>query len=232
MLAGSVLIVYHLGAVVVNAMAAPSGPWPMMEGADMAIPPQLAAMAHEKLALPYLRAIKQTHNYHFRTNRVGNPEAFLEIQLQEKDGSPGKTLRFPDPKAPSAVRQRQASLVRWFIDDQPVQPKDGESVRAPGAKVPEITIWEQVPNDRKLNLTKIPEHEARDYMKTGPLFKPTPWSLLVLRSLTRHLVITHDADSADIVRHSKEPIPPRILTERENPPDMEVLLSNYGRMSK
>ena len=44
-------------AVVVNAMAAPSGPWPAMEGADMAIPPQLAAMAHDGFA----RAIVPSH---------------------------------------------------------------------------------------------------------------------------------------------------------------------------
>lgn len=231
LLAGSAFLVYHLSAVLLNALAAPSGPWPAMEGADMAMPPQGIALAHDRATLPYLRAIKQTHNFHFRSNRVGNPDAYLEFRLQEKDGSFGKTLRFPDPKAPYPIRQRQAALTRWVTDDQPVQPPE-EKVAAPGTKVPEITIWEPVQNERRLNFAKIPAHEVRDYMRNGPLFRPSPWSLVVLRSMTRHLCKAYDADAAEVVRYSREPIPPTVLNERETPPEMEVLQSNYGRLTK
>src|SRR5262249_62173001 len=54
LVAGRLLIGYHPGAVALNVLSAPSGPWPAMEGADMALPPQLAASAHAQLPLPYL----------------------------------------------------------------------------------------------------------------------------------------------------------------------------------
>lgn len=229
-LPASLLIAYHLGSVLLNVLAAPSGPWPNMEGPEMAAPPQLAAWPHQEGALPYLRAIKQTHNYHFRSNRGGQPDAYLQIQLYDKDGVLSKTLRFPDPKASSALQQRQAMVCRWFTDDQPVQPNMGEQIPAPNAKIPEISIWESVQGDpRKLALTRIPENEVP---RDRQVFRPSSWSLIVLRSLARHWCRQYEAHSAEITRHSREAIPPRILSERENPPEMEELQSNYGRLPR
>jgi hypothetical protein len=227
---GSLLIIYHLGCVALNAMAATSGPWPGMEGPDMNPPPQAVGRAHEAAALPYLKAIKQTHNYHFRTNRVGMPEAYLTIELFDKAGAPVKSLRFPDPKAPAAVQQRQAALVRWVIDDQPVQPKMTEGVAAPGQLAPTITVWDNPQGEqRRLVLTQIAENEVK---RDRPTYRPTPWSLLVVRSLVRHLCRVNDADGAEVVRHSREPVSYRILMERDATIDTEELQSSYGRLSK
>jgi hypothetical protein len=227
---GSLLIVYHLGCVALNAMAATSGPWPNMEGAEMAMPPHAVAVAHEKAAMPYLKAIKQTHNYHFRTNRVGMPEAYLTIELLDKNGTSVKSLRFPDPKGPAALQERQAALVRWVVDDQPVQPKMTEGVAAPGGKVPTLTVWDNPQGEqRQLTLTEILENEVK---RDRPTFRPSPWSILVLRSLERHLCRAYGADSAEIVRHSREPVSHRILMEREVMIDTEELKSKYGRLPK
>jgi hypothetical protein len=226
----SLLILFHISSVLLNALAAPSGPWPGMEGADMAMPPQLVALAHEKTALPYLRAVQMTHNYHFRTNRVGQPDAFLEFTLENDAGEVLKTVRFPDPKASASIRRRQASLTRWITDDHPVPLGSTERIPAPGEKIPEIAIWEQVPEQpRKLTLSRIPENEVP---RDRPVFRPTRWSLIVVGAIARNVCREHGARRAEVVRHSRDPIPPRILFERESPPEMEDLQSSYGRLPK
>jgi hypothetical protein len=220
----------HLGAVVVHVVAAPSGPWPAQEGADLAPPPHLAAFVDEPLVQPYLRQIKMTHNYHFPSNRTGGPAAFLEVRLKDKEGEVFKTLRFPEEQASGSVRQRQVLLTRWLTDDQPVQPQRAERIPAPGQKIPEIPIWSPVEDSpRKLTLSWIPENEVP---RDRPVFRPSEWSLLVVRSMMRHLCRTHKADSADVVRRSREPIPPRVLFENEVPAPMEDLQSDYGRLPK
>jgi hypothetical protein len=228
--AGSLLIVFHLGSVLVNALAAPSGPWPAMEGAEMAMPPQLFALAQEKAALPYLRLLQLTHNFHFRTNRGGQPEAFLELALEDEAGEVMQTVRFPDPKAPAVVRRRQASLTRWLTDDQPVPPGSTEKIPAPGERIPEIAIWEPVEDaPRKLTLARVPENEVR---RDRQAFRPTEWSLIVVRAITRNVCREHGAARAEVVRHSREAIPVRVLFEREAPPENEDLQSSYGRLSR
>lgn len=227
---GSLLISYHLLSVGLNVLAAPSGPWPAMEGSDMAMPPQLPAYVHAQVALPYLQMVKLTHNYHFRTNRTGQPEAYLEVKLKDQDGELMKTLRFPDPEAGRAIRSWQEALARWATDDQPIQPSMIEKIPAPNQKIPEIPIWENSVDDmRRLTLTFIPENEVP---RDRPVFRPSQWSLIVVRSLGRYLCRVHGASSCEVFRRSREPIPPRILQERESPPENEDLVSAYGRLPR
>jgi hypothetical protein len=229
-LAGSLLVVFHLGTVVVHAVAAPSGPWPGMEGSEPAPPPQFSVLADEYVAAPYLTRLKMTQNYHFPNNRPSVPGAVLEIRLQDKEGEVIKTIWFPDRDAYAAIRRRQALALRWFIDDRPIQPPQGEKIPAPGGKIPEVATWEDVEGEmRKITLTLVPEIEVK---RNRPVVGPTEWSLVVLRSFVRHLCREHGADSAEVVRMSREPIPPRILFEREVPPLMDKLQSNYGRLSR
>jgi hypothetical protein len=230
LLAGSLFIVYHLGSVTLNALAAPSGPWPAMEGAEMAMPPHLFGLAHEKASLSYLRLLQLTHNFHFRTNRGGQPEAYLELRLEDEAGEVQRTVRFPDPKAPAAVRRRQESLVRWLTDDQPVPPGSTERIPAPGATIPEVAVWQQVEDaQRKLTLARIPENEVP---RDRQVFRPTEWSLIVVRAIARTVCRENGAARAEVVRCSREPIPVRVLFEREAPPETEELQSSYGRLPR
>jgi hypothetical protein len=227
---GSLLIAFHLGSVLIHVVAAPSGPWPSMEGPDMAPPPQVSIQPDQEVAAPYLSRIKMTHNYHFPSNRAGMPGAFLEVQLKDKEGEVFKTVRFPDPQASAAVRRRQALATRWLTEDAPVTPRQGERIPAPNAKVPEVPIWSPVPEEqRKLTLTWVPENETP---RDRPVFRPTEWSMLMVRSLARCLCRQYGAESAEVVRRSREAIPPRILFEQEAPPPMEDLESNFGRLPR
>jgi hypothetical protein len=228
---GSVLILAHFGCVVLNVMAAPSGPWLGMDGPVMGMPPHGVGLANDKAALPYLRAIKQTSTYHFRSNRVGMPEAYLKIRLLDGSGGEVKELRFPDPKAPAEIQRRQASLVRWLTQDEPVQPKMTEGVAAPGMSAPMISVWESPPGmDRKLVLTKILEQDIpRDGRRMD---KPSPWSLVVVRALERHLCREYGADRAEVVRVHRNPITHHVLIERDAPVDTGDVQSEYGRLPK
>jgi hypothetical protein len=229
-LAGSLLIILHLGTVAVHVVAAPSGPWPGMDGSEPAPPPQFSQYADENLAVPYLTRIKLTHNYHYPSNRVSMPGAYLEFRLQDREGEVIKTVRLPDPNASAAVRGRQALAVRWFTDDRPIQPPQGEKIPPPGGKIPDVDTWVQVEDEmRKLKLTPVSEILVD---RTRPVLGPTKWSLLVLESLARHLCRENGADSVEVVRKSREAIPPRILFEREVPPLMDLLESNYGRLPR
>jgi hypothetical protein len=224
------LIVSHLGLVLTHVVAAPSGPWPTQEGPDNAPPPILVETAHDQLALPYLGWLKLTHNYHFPTNRVGQPEARLEVRLLDEDGQAFRTLSLPDPKAPARVRQRQALLASWLTEDQPVAPRQGERIPAPSQKVPTVSVWEPVPNEnRLLHLGRVPENELP---RDRPVFRPSVWSLVLVRSLARHLCRSHGAQHAEITRRSREAIPPRVLFAPEAPPEMEDLQSVYGRLPR
>ncbi|MFO0876746.1 MAG: hypothetical protein U0840_05180 [Gemmataceae bacterium] len=230
MVLGSLAIAYHVGCVGLNVLAAPSGPWPSMEGPDMQGPPQGFAALHEQVASPYLRAIRQTHNAHFRTNRVGMPSAFLVIDLEDANGVVEQTIRFPDPKASGGLRRMQESVCRWIVDDQPLPRDITERIPAPNKKVNEVSFWEQVEGEsRKLNLTRLPENELPTQQN---VMRPSRWSLIVIGSLGRYFTRTQGAKTVTFARHSRDPIPPRVLMERETPPEMDELVSNYGRFPK
>src|SRR4051794_14973852 len=98
-LGGSLLIAVHLGAIVVNALAASSGPWVTAQGPEPGTPPYLPRQIQQTAALPYLSVVRMSHNYHYPSNRVGAPEAYLEFRLFGEDDQVIKTVRLPDLKA-------------------------------------------------------------------------------------------------------------------------------------
>jgi hypothetical protein len=229
-LAGSLFLVFHLGAVTTHVFSAPSGPWPGMEGNEPAPPPQFTALAAENVTMPYLSRLKMTHNYHFTSNRANIPAAVLDIRLLNDQGEVIKTIAFPDPQASSAVRRRQALAMRWFVEDRPIQPAQSEKIPAPGESIEVINTWRAVEGEqRKLRMTGVPVNEID---RGQPVFGPSKWSMVVARSFARYLCRVHGAESAEFVRKSREPVPPRILFEREVPPLMDVMESEYGRLTR
>jgi len=222
----SAAIVLHLGAVLANVLAAPSGPWPPT--GMTATPPQLAHSVNRQVAPHYLAPLKLTPNYHFASNRPGRPGAWFEVRLTDEAGRAVKTVRIPDPAAPPAVRHRQALLALALADDMPVAPPGMEAVAAPGREVPTVLIWDHV-GERELRLRSVPAHLVP---RDRPVFRPSDWSLVLARSYVRHLCREHGAAKGELTRHTREAIPPAVLFEDDVPPDaFGELVSHFGEVT-
>ena len=76
----SVAICWHLGAICVRVLAAPSGPMATPDGAGMFTPPQFAYKLDTTLGGDYLRLIKMTSNYHFPSHQTGMPACYVEVK--------------------------------------------------------------------------------------------------------------------------------------------------------
>jgi hypothetical protein len=223
---GSLAIAFHLLAVTLGVLAAPSGPWPAMDGVNLATPPQFAFSAHA-LVRPYLQLVKMTHNYHFLTNRPGAPGAYFEARLWDAAGQELATVRFPDASANLWVRHRQGLLARALADDQPVMPPQGEVIAPPQQQVPTVPIWDMVEN-RRLTIRRVPEHLIP---RDRPVFSPSEWSLLLARSYGRYLCRAHGAASAEVVRHTRDPIPPAVMfMDNVQAAAFDELISTFGEV--
>jgi hypothetical protein len=225
---GSLAIAFHFLAVVCGALAAPSGPWPTMEGSNLATPPQFA-FSLDYLTRPYLKLVKMTHNYHFATNRPGMPGSYFEARLKDESGRELATIQIPDANANFWVRHRQALLAQGLADDQPVQPPPGEVIAAPNQALPNVPIWDAVEN-RRLKIRTVPEHLIP---RDRPVFRPSDWSLVLARSYGRYLCRAHGAASVEIIRHTQESIPPVVLSlDNVQAGAFDELISNFGEISR
>jgi hypothetical protein len=224
----SLAILFHLGAVIVHVLAAPSGPWPGPDGPNMAGPPSFTQAVDESVVQGYLKPLKLTHNYHFWGNRPSIPGVFLELRLKDAQGELQTTLRFPDPKANSWVRHLQALFAQGLVPDQPIAPPQGEAIPAPHQQVRTVPIWD-IASDQSLRLRRVPEHLIP---RNRPVYGPTEWSVVLVHSYARYLCRTHGAASAEVVRHSRESLSPTVLLAG-NPPPMAFtdLIANYGDLS-
>jgi hypothetical protein len=225
---GSLAILFHLGTVIIHALAAPSGPWPSPDGMSMAGPPSFAQALDEPLVQSYLKPLKLTHNYHFGGNRPIAPGVSLEVRLKDAKGELLTTVRFPDPQANAWVRYQQGLFAQGFVPDQPIVPPAGEAIPAPNQQVRMVPIWD-LAGEQSLHLRRVAEHLIpRDRQVYGP----TQWSLVLVHSYARYLCRTHKAASAEVVRHSRETIPPTALLMGNLPPAAFTdLLANYGDTS-
>lgn len=226
---GSVITAIHFGAVVVGALAAPSGPWPSMGGANLATPPQFAFSLNEIVTPAYLRWLRLTSNYHFPSNRPARPDAYFEVILRDESGQELKKLRFPEEHVNPWVRHRQNLLARALAEDEPVAPQQGEVIAPPNQPVPTFLIWD-IEENRKLRLSETPQHLIP---RDRPVFRPSDWSLLLAKSYARHLCRRHGASTAELIRHTKDPIPPAVLFMTNVRSEFfDELISNFGELPK
>jgi hypothetical protein len=227
---GSAAVAFHLAAVALLALAAPSGPWPTAFGASTTAGPQFARSVSAVTTPYYLGPLKLTHNYHFAGNRPAATAVYVEARLKDAEGRPVRTVRLPDEGANFWVRHREALLAQWLTDDQPVQPRMGEAIPAPNQAVPTVSIWDGGGPGRALSLRAVPEHLVP---RERPVYRPSDWSLLLARSYARHLCRRHGAASAELVRHTREPILPAVLFLPEPPSDaFDELISNFGELPR
>jgi hypothetical protein len=228
-LCASVAIAAHLLALAALVIAAPSGPWPMPFGAGVAMEPPFAQAVSNVTTRNYLIPLRMSHNYHFTSNRPAAPGVFFEVRLKDDNGDTVKVLRFPDETANFWVRHRQNLLAQALADDQPVESPGGEVIAAPHQQMQTVTIWD-MGSDRMLQLRTVPQHLVpRDH----PVFRPSEWSLLLARSYGRYLCRAHGAATAELVRHSREPVLPTVLTTEEPPAGtFDELVSNFGEFPR
>lgn len=228
---GSAAIALHLTAVVVAALAAPSGPWVYPDGSNMAPPPQFAAQLHEA-ATPYLKLVRMTDNYHFATNRPGMAGVYFEVRLKDETGKLLATQTFPDENANFWVRHRQTLLAQWLSLDEPVQPPQGEVIAAPGQQVQTVELWDTgpPPGSRNWKIKKVPQHLVP---RDQPLFKPTEWALVLARSYARYLCRTSGAASAELIRHTRQSIPPSVMSMPQAPAEMfDERTADFGELPR
>jgi hypothetical protein len=242
---GSLAIGIHLFAVGVAVLAAPSGPWPGMEGPTMLGPPQFAQSLLTGKVDPatgkvepqspvsigsYLRWIRMPHHYRYSTNRPGGPDVYFEARLKDANGQPVATLKFPDPDANFWVRHRQTILAHALGDDQPVAPPQSEVIAAPAQEVRKVTIWDGGDGpSRTMTLKAVPEHLIP---RDRPVVRPSEWSVLLTRSYARYLCQAHGAASVEILRHHREAIPPTVLFMEPPAGTFDELVANFGEYTK
>jgi hypothetical protein len=244
--AGSLVIAFHLFTLIILVLAAPSGPWPTEFGPSMALSPTFAQNISDSTTPGYLKPLKMTHNYHFESNRTEYPQVYFEVKLKDEKGKVIETQRIPDPQANWWVRHRQMLLCQWLGNDQQVPYPQGEAVPAPGEELPKKPIWEVIDDQRTLGIKQIDDLELRKVFQQrergGPMAdvrRPSELSLVLARAYVRHLCFTHGAASGELLRYSKNVIPPAILLLPEN----EVarfknegrynkLVSNFGEFSR
>jgi hypothetical protein len=226
---GSVAIAFHLTALVVNALDAPSGPWPsMMMGMTQAPAPQFASTLNQDTGLRYLKPLRMLHNYHFlSTNQLSQPEVRMEVRL--KKGDETVTLQFPDPNANSFVRYRQAMLMQWLGGDMPYMAPQSERVPAPNTPIEKVEIWDEV-GPGKMFLRK---KEVLDLPRDRPVPQPSPVCLALVNSYARYLCSQQGADKVEVIRLHKIPIPPDVLQQpnvQSQPFDLGT--SNFGELPR
>jgi hypothetical protein len=238
---GSAAILFHLAAIIIPILDMPSGPWakPMMPRER---PEPEFAHAAGGLATLHADYPSIAHSYHFVSNRPGDiPGVELDVILRDEDGTLMKTLRFPDPDANPWLRHRQGILASALAPDLPVESPKSDVIPPP-LENPVVDVWAlqgeefpprpdvQPPADNKapLALRKVPKHLVPRYRN---VWGPSEWSLVLVRSYARYLCRTHGADTAEFVRHTREPVSYSVLLGN-GAPELDEIVASYGRMKK
>jgi hypothetical protein len=226
---GSIAIVFHLGAIGVNTLAASSGPWAENDG-RMVPPPLLASKVNQALATDYLKPIRMDRNYHAEANRsLFTPGVWLEFRLKDEQGEQIAVVKLPDEDANPMVRHRQSLLTLPFTEDTFRTPPQSEVIAAPGKEVPRELIWEEVGSGKlalkTININEIP----RNRQVSGP----SDWMILFARSYARQLCREYGAATVELIRHHQNQVPPVVLDMEQVPQAMfQEVTSNFGEFPR
>ncbi len=221
---GSVLVTGHVLALIVQGLARPSGPWYSPMGPSLAEPPQFAKSAADVATRCYLQPLKLARHLSASDLLPSRPGISLEVRLKDRDRQVFKVVQLPDGTANPWVRHRQSLLLHGLAPDVPVAPRPGELIAAPGHDPPSVPIWE-VAGERRLRLEWKPEHLIP---RNRDVWRPSEWSLVLARSFARRLCREHGAESAEVIRRTREPIRPEPVLRLSQVPALEDLTANYG----
>jgi len=231
--AGSGVIVFHLFAIVVFVLAAPSGPWSTPFGPSTAFGPFFVEDINNATSR-YLSVIHLAHDYHFQADQTDLPAVYFEAKLRDKAGKVIGTLKFPQDKANFWVRHRQSLLAQGLGDDRPPEGARGSNpIAAPGQKLKDIPVWERIGNTgdsyklgKKQTIT--PDLE---------LMAPSARSILLVKAYARYLGRQHEAASVELIRHSRNGIMPemvyinrqrQVAGVEQTPYSLNEMVANFG----
>jgi hypothetical protein len=162
-------------------------------------------------------------------DRPDPPGVFLEFRLKDEAGNVQATVTLPDSAANPWIRYRQQLLIQPLAEDQPIQPMAGEVIPPAGQTAQTTTIWD-FGSGKTLHLTPVPEHLVP---RDRPVFGPTDLSLALTRSYARYLCRTRQAASAQVIRHTREPVPPPgSASEGPTPGATDDLIADFGDLSR
>lgn len=224
-LLASLFIAFHLLALGVLVLSAPSGPWLTPFGPSQEPGPAFAGRIAAVTTEYYLRPLQMTHNYHFMGNRPEKPGIFLEARLRDAEGRLIDTVRLPGLRDNAWLRQRHEALAQALGNDDQVPAPQGEQIAAPGQKAPTMKVWEPTgPNQlvyRAVETAKLP--------RNGTIPRPNDWALVIAHATMRHLAREHGVASVELIRHSRQPIVPAFLFGDAPPPPgtFDTLVSTF-----
>jgi hypothetical protein len=194
------------------------------EGPDWAMPPQFAAGISQGFR-NYLKPLRMIDKYHFDSNRTRMPEIYFEVRLGGQDPS---THKFPDDNANFWVAHRQSLLASNLGNDMPAQPMAGEAVAPPGGNVPLVPIWGGEGKIKTIQMT--PQHLIP---RNQEVSRPSDLAQALARSYERYFISSPGAESAEVVRYNRTPIPPNVLNMGKPPPEMlETFAASFGKEEK
>jgi hypothetical protein len=222
---GTLGIAFHLLAVVVVVIAAPSGPFPTPVGPLPFEPPAFVWRQNaggqllNEVAADYLRLLHLGSNYHFSSNKLDYSAVWFEVRLKGADGAVFKTLKFPEDDANFWVRHREGLLAQNIGDDQNVQSNRQNTLPAEGERVQRVQIWKQAKPGDEFHLESVP---VSSLSRTQPENGPSAWSQLLAKAYVRYLERKYGEErgesiKGELIRHSRNPIPPVVVV---NPQDL------------
>jgi hypothetical protein len=235
----SAAVAFHLVAVVAFALAAPSGPWLTRYGPSPALGPQFAESVASVTTNHYLKPLRMTHRYQFITTLPETVGIFFEVRLKDAKGGLLRTLRFPEPSANPWVRHRESLLALGLAGDREVEVQ-GPTERIPAPnKADLVSYWD----DSQKNVWHLKTVPANDLVRVlaerrekaapqppTPLNRPSERAVMLANSYCRYLCREYGAASAELVRHSRNPIGPEAMFDPQALALSPTLVSHFGEV--
>jgi hypothetical protein len=238
-----VAILLHLTAITIPFLDTPSGPWAVPTGRNVAEAPQFA---HSLASFTTFHAkwLRLAHSYHFVSNRPGDyPSAEIEVRLKDEAGNLIDTVKLPNPGSNAWVRHRHELLASALALDIRVELQGGEVVPAPNARPTLLPVW-LLPDELATaggTAPPDPDRKTQAYLhatpmhllpRDRPVMRPLELSQVMARSYARYLCREHGAARAEIIRYSREPVPPIVLFGGAFPAQvLESSVGSFGEMS-
>ncbi|MBY0586801.1 hypothetical protein K2X85_06470 [bacterium] len=195
----SVMIVFHLTALLGLVLAVRTGPWVIPDGAGEAHAPLFASRISDWTE-SYRDALQLVENYRFPTN--ARPEAAhrVEILMKDADGKELPKVTLPSEKTMLPAWHRQLLLTDVVAQYQALAPPEGEKIPPPGQAVPTVAYWKRSEDGTYAELARVAEHLLP---RNEDLVAPTDYALTAVRSLTRYAKKKYGADKVQVVLVSR-----------------------------